>query len=130
MISSHAVINLEVFEGATFYREFTWEVGDPSVPVDLDGISGRMQARDFIEDEVPVLDLDSDTKGGIIFKVPLENGVYAISIAPDQTAGLCTEHIKRVLVYDLFFDHGTDDDTGYQQKGKIIIYPAVTRDES
>jgi hypothetical protein len=128
MISSHAVIDLEVWEGATFYREFTWEIGDPAVPVDLDGITARMQARDNIEDDATVFDLTT-TNGGIIIKNPTSAGVYAIKLKPSETAGLCTTHEKRVLVYDLFFDHGSDDDTGLQQKGKITIMPAVTRAE-
>lgn len=126
MISSHAVIDLEVWEGATFYKEFTWEVGSPAVPVDLAGITARMQARDLIEDEDPVLDLTTEN-GGVEMLSPTSAGVYAIKIKPSETAGLCTTHEKRVLVYDLFFDHGTDDDTGLQQRGKVTIFPAVTR---
>ena len=126
MISSHAVIDLDVWEGATFYQEFTWLAGSPAVPVNLEGVTARMQARDDIADEEPVFDLTTEN-GGIIILSPMDSGGYAIKLTPSQTAGLCTGHEKRVLVYDLFFDHGTDDDTGLQQKGKITIYPAVTR---
>ena len=49
MISSHAVEDLEIWEGATFYQEFTWKTGDPETPVDLSGYSAAMQARDAIE---------------------------------------------------------------------------------
>ena len=126
MISTHATIDLEVYEGATFYQEFTWEIGTPPVPVDLDGMTARMQARDDISDEDPVLDLTTEN-GGVIILSPTVSGGYAIKIKPSETAGLCTTHEKRVLVYDLFLDHGTDDDTGKQQKGKININPSVTR---
>lgn len=126
MISTHAAINLEVYEGATFYQEFTWEVGDPAIPVDLDGMTARMQARDDISDADPVFDLTTENFGIIILS-PTSSGGYAISIPPSMTTGLCTTHEKRLLVYDLFFDHGTDDDTGLQQKGRITIYPSVTR---
>jgi hypothetical protein len=126
MISTHAQIDLEVYEGATFYQEFTWQVGTPSLPVDLDGMTARMQARDDIADEEPVFDLTTEN-GGIIILEPTDEGGYAIKITPSETVGLCTTYEKRVLVYDLFLDHGTDDDTGLQQKGKITIYPSVTR---
>ena len=128
MISSHAVINLEVWEGATFYQEFIWEVGDPSSPVDLDGVTARMQVRDDISDEDPLFDLTTEN-GGILILAPTSSGKYAIKLTPTQTENLCTDHEKRSLVYDLFFDHGTDDDTGLQQKGKMTINPAVTRPE-
>jgi hypothetical protein len=128
LISSHANINLSVYEGATFYREFTWQTGSPAVPVDLNGVTGRLQARDDIADEEPVLDLTT-ANGGLLILSPTSAGKYAIFLKPSDTAGKCTDHTKRVLVYDLLFDHGTDDDTGYQQKGKITINPAVTRAE-
>jgi hypothetical protein len=126
MISTHATIDLEVYEGATFYQEFIWEIGTPPVPVDLAGMTARMQARDDIADEEVVLDLTTEN-GGIIILTPTSTGGYAIKIKPSETEGLCMTHEKRVLVYDLFLDHGTDDDTGKQQKGKITINPSVTR---
>lgn len=126
MISTHAVIDLEVYEGATFYQEFIWEIGTPAVPVDLDGMTARMQARDDISDDTPVLDLTTEN-GGIVILTPTSSGGYAIKIKPSDSTGLCTTHEKRILVYDLFFDHGTDDDTGKQQSGKVIINPSVTR---
>jgi hypothetical protein len=127
MISSHAVVDLEVFEGATFYREFTWEVGTPAEPFDLTGYSAAMQARDAIEDEEPVLDLTTEN-GGIIILSPETSGSYGILIPPSLTKDLCPTHEKRTLVYDLFFYAPlTADDAGLQQKGKIVINPAVTR---
>lgn len=125
MISSHAVEDLEVWEGATFYREFIWEIGDPGVPVDLTGYAAALQARDAIEDETAVLNLTTEN-GGIVLLSPMTSGGYAIYIPPSLTTGLCPAHEKRKLVYDLFFYSGVDD-AGYQQKGKVIIYPAVTR---
>ena len=127
MISSHAVIDLEIWEGATFYRTFTWEIGDPSVPVDLEGYTAALQARDAIEDEVPVLDLTT-ASGGIIILSPTDHGQYAISIPPSLTVGLCPAHERRTLVYDLFLYAPLGaDDAGLQQKGKLVINPAVTR---
>jgi len=126
MISTNAVIDLEVWEGATFYQEFTWEIGTPPVPVYLADMTARLQARDDITDDEPVFDL-TIANGGIISPSPTASGKYAIKLKPSDTEGKCPTHEKRVLVYDLFFDHGIDDDTGKQQKGKITIYPAVTR---
>ena len=65
MISTDATIDMSVWEGATFYREFTWEIGDPALPVDLTDFTAKLQARDDIADETPVIDLSSET-GGII----------------------------------------------------------------
>lgn len=127
MISTHATIDLEVWEGATFYQEFVWMVDDPPVPVDLDGVTARMQVRDEIEDDETIFDLTTENGGVVI--VDASEGKYAIILTPDQTAGLCTDHEKRSFVYDLFFYHGTDDDAGLQQRGKMVINPAVTRPE-
>lgn len=127
MISSHAVEDLEVWEGATFYQEFTWQIGDPAAAVDLAGYTAAMQARDLIEDEDPVLDLTTENEG-ILILVPEADGKYAITMPPSVTNGLCPTHEKRTLVYDLFFyAPGQVDDAGLQQKGKVVIYPAVTR---
>lgn len=127
MISSHAVIDLEIWEGATFYREFTWETGDPPEPYDLTGYTAAMQARDVIDDDTPVIDLTTEN-GGIIILSPETEGSYAISIPPSSTMGLCPDHVKRTLVYDLFFYAPLPaEDAGLQQRGKIVINPAVTR---
>jgi hypothetical protein len=126
MFSSHAVINLEGWEGATFYQEFTWETGDPAEPVDLTDVTARMQVRADVADDDPVFDLTTEN-GGIIILSPADAGKYAIALTPAQTLGICPDHEKRVLVYDLFFDHGIDNDTGMQQRGKFTFNPAVTR---
>jgi hypothetical protein len=127
MISSHAVVDLEIWEGATFYRTFTWEIGDPAAPVDLAGYTAALQARDAIEDEDPVLDLTTENDG-IILLSPPDEGKYAISVPPSLTTGLCPSHERRTLIYDLFlYAPAGADDAGLQQKGKIVINPAVTR---
>lgn len=127
MISSHAVVDLEIWEGATFYREFTWTIGDPAVAVDITGYTGALQAKDLIEDEVSVLDLTTEN-GGIVLVDLGANGKYAISIPPSLTNGLCPAHEKRTLIYDFFlYAPSPADDAGLQQKGKIVINPAVTR---
>lgn len=126
MFSSHAVINLEGWEGATFYQEFTWETGDPAEPVDLTDITARMQVRADVADDDVVFDLTTEN-GGILILSPATEGKYAIFLTPTQTLGVCPDHEKRSLVYDLFFDHGIDNETGMQQRGKFTFNPAVTR---
>lgn len=126
MISSQAVINLAIHEGASFYQEFTWEVGSPSVPVDLTGMTGRLQARDSIEEADTVFDLSTST-GGIIILSPPTLGGYAISIPASTTKGKCPTHERRILVYDLFLFSDGGNSAGLQQKGRITINPAVTR---
>lgn len=129
MISSHEVIDLEIWEGASFYREFTWVTGTPEVPVDLSGFTAALQARDSYDNEEVVIDLTTENDG-IILLSPESAGGYAISIPPSLTMGLCPDHEKRSLVYDLFFYAPSGlDDAGLQQKGKIVINPAVTRPE-
>lgn len=126
MISSHALINLEIHEGASFYQEFTWAVGTPPAPVDLTGMTGRLQARDAIEDATAVFDLSTST-GGIVILAPPTLGGYAISIPASTTKGKCPTHEKRILVYDLFLFADGGNSAGLQQKGRITINPAVTR---
>ena len=127
MISSHAVMDLEIWEGATFYREFAWKIGTPPVAVDLTGHTAALQARDAHDSEIVVLDLTTENDG-IILISPETDGGYAISIPPSLTEGLCPDHEKRTLVYDLFFYAPAGaDDAGLQQMGKIVINPAITR---
>jgi hypothetical protein len=127
MISAHEPVDLEVWEGATFYQEFTWMVGDPAEAVNLAGYTAELQARDSIEDDATVIDLTTDDDGIVILS-PEADGKYAISMPPSITTGLCPTHEKRTLVYDLFFfAPNSADDAGLQQRGKIVINPAVTR---
>jgi hypothetical protein len=127
MISSHAVIDLEVWEGATFYQEFTWVVGTPAVAVNLAGFTAALQARDAYDNEVIVLDLTTENDGLVLLSPEAEGG-YAIQMPPSLTESLCPDHVKRTLVYDLFFYAPSGaDDAGLQQKGKIVVNPAVTR---
>ena len=126
LISSHATINLEMFEGASLYQEFIWETGDPSVPVDLTGMTARMQVRDEIEDTVVIFDLNTENGGIILVSNPPDDGKYVIYISRENTEGLCPDHTKRFLVYDLFFYIGTEE-AGLHQRGKISLYPSVTR---
>jgi hypothetical protein len=126
MISANANINLTIFEGASFYQEFTWLV--ETEPVDLTGYEAILQARDAIEDAEPVINLTEAPSGGIVILNPPADGKYAISLPPSATRGLCLAHEKRTLVYDLFFLAPANmDDAGLQQSGKITIIPAVTR---
>lgn len=127
MISSHAVVYLEIWQGATFYQEFTWEIGTPAAAVNLTGYAAALQARDSIEDETLVLDLTT-ANGGIVLVSPESDGKYGIFVPPSLTKDLCPTHEKRTLIYDLFFYAPENaDDAGLQQKGKIVINPAVTR---
>lgn len=130
MISANANINLTIYEGATYYQEFTWMIDD--LPVDLTGFTAKLHARDLIEDLVPALELtdivEGEEGGGIVILSPPADGKYAIFIPPSVTDGLCPSHEKRVLVYDLFFYAPAGlDDASLQQGGKITIIPAVTR---
>lgn len=101
-------------------------VGDPAEAVNLAGYTAELQARDSIEDDATVIDLTTDDDGIVILS-PEADGKYAISMPPSITTGLCPTHEKRTLVYDLFFAPNSADDAGLQQRGKIVINPAVTR---
>ena len=65
MISSHAVMDLEIWEGATFYREFAWKIGTPPVAVDLTGHTAALQARDAHDSEIVVLDLTTGSYSSV-----------------------------------------------------------------
>jgi hypothetical protein len=84
-----------------------------------------MQVRADIADEVPLFSLDTEN-GGLIIETPETDGKYTVSIAAEDTEGICPDHEMIVGLYDLFLILG--DVKMLQQYGKVRIYPSVTRE--
>lgn len=114
-----ASINLTIYQGATFVKDFIWKAGDPQVPVDLTGCSARMQARTSFNSEKSYLDLTTENGGLELGLVP---GGIRVKVLPGQSSLIDV----LALVYDIeiIFPGGQVE---RPIKGKITIDPEVTK---
>lgn len=78
-----AELDLEIYQGASFYRQFVWKTGADKTPVDLTGASLRMQARYAPQAEDVLVDLT--TENGLIVIEDVIGGVFALTIPADVT---------------------------------------------
>lgn len=93
-----AVLNLTIYQGATFYKEFVYKTKNEdgsTIIKDLTGCNVRMQIRQNHVAPRPILDL---TVAGFIRLVNAEEGVFAIDIPATETAKL---NFKNEAVYDI-----------------------------
>ena len=81
-----AVVNLQIYQGATFNEQFVWQTGNPATAVDLTGFTMRMQIRSKIKDPAIIIELNM-TNGGIAIDDAV-NGVFSLNISATQTASL------------------------------------------
>lgn len=114
-----AIINLTIFQGASYVKNFQWLTGDPATPVDLTGCTGRMQARGYYDSGEVYLDLTTEN-GGITLDSLL--GEIQVRVSPEQSSAI----ELTTLVYDIeiLFAGGQ---IARPIKGKIFIDPEVTR---
>ena len=97
-----AAINLEIKQGATFRRGFTWK-NRLKKPVDLTGCGARMQIRNAAG--TLLADLSTDTDG-----IVLGGALGTIDLhIPDEATELMDMSMPGL--YDLFIDHPNGDAT-------------------
>jgi hypothetical protein len=125
MSCARAKINLTACEGATFDQSFVWKTGEEEAEVDLTGYAGTCHIRERINSDEIILTLANDI-GVVIKDQETDTGGYQLYIAPDDLAGICPNHQKRTLVYDLRLT-APDGTIRLQQYGNFNIEPAVTR---
>ena len=114
-----AVIDLVIYQGATFRKSFIWQTGDPPAAVNLTGATARMQIRRKASS--PTADITLNTEnGGIEITSPL-TGEFLINITPEMS----TPVTITAGVYDLEIVQGA-----YVTRilmGAITISPEVTK---
>jgi hypothetical protein len=113
-------INLEIEQGASFSRTFTWKDADNN-PKDLTGCHLRMMVRRDYADAIPLLSL-SDTAGGLSIFGPPVNGQFKIDLTAQQTAALDFS----TALYDLEIEDGTGT-VVRALEGMLILSREVTR---
>lgn len=114
-----AVINLTIYQGATFVKDFVWMAGDPQEPVDLTGCIARMHARTSYSAEEKYLDLTTENGGLQLGLVP---GGIRMNVSPEQSSVIDVSS----LVYDIevVFLGGQVE---RPIKGRITIDPEATK---
>lgn len=90
------VLNLTIYQGATFRKTLVWKTGSPAVPVDLTGVTMRMQIREKVSSQIPLVELTTEN-GGIQINSDPTTGSFEIFIDAEHTAALTV----RSAVYDL-----------------------------
>jgi len=115
------VIDLIIYQGASFKQ--SWEIiqKDSGNPIDLTGYSANMQVRGKISDESPILDLSTENSG---ITIDITNDTTTLSLyAP---ASLTTAIVASKGVYDLELKDPSGDIYRLMQ-GSVSISKEVTR---
>lgn len=115
-------VKLEIDQGATFDKTFTWKTGtrDNATPVDLTGCKARAQFREEVESTAVLLELTTDNHriqlGGAA-------GTIRLLISAEDTAALAWP----TAVYDLEVEF-PDGTVVRRMAGSVVVSPEVTRD--
>lgn len=115
-------VKLEIDQGATFDKTFTWKTGtrDNATPVDLTGCKARAQFREEVESTAVLLDLTTDNNriqlGGAA-------GTIRLLISAADTAAIAWPS----AVYDLEVEF-PDGTVVRRMAGSVVVSPEVTRD--
>lgn len=114
-------VNLSIDQGSDFDRTFTLKNGpaESRTPVDLTGYTARMQVRQDIDDEDPLLELTTEN-GGIVLGDAA--GTIQLVLTATQTAGLDFDS----AVYDLELVSGAGR-VRRLMRGVVTLSREVTR---
>ena len=114
-------VKLEIDQGATFDKKFTWKTGTKAnaVPVDLTGCKARAQVREEIDSDVVLLDLTTENDR-IVLGGP--TGEIRILISATDTAAL--QWTGAVFDLEIEFPDGT---VVRRMAGSVAVSPEVTR---
>ena len=92
-----ATINIIIYQGSTFTKDFAWKTGEPALPVNLTGYTAKMQIREKVSETAIILELSTDN-GRIVITNPLE-GHFTLNISASDTAAMNFKN----AVYDFEF---------------------------
>jgi len=90
-----AVINLIIYQGSTFKKEFQWKTGNPAIPVDITGCRIRMQIRKTLTDENFIVELTTENSR-IVIANPTDGRFYLF-----LTDEITSELVVKSGVYDI-----------------------------
>lgn len=107
-----------MYQGASFDRTFTWQVGDPATAVNLTGYTGRMQVR--ASTAAPTTIIELTTSNGRM-SLGGSAGTVAITVTAADTAALAPGQ----YVYDLELVNGST--VTRLLEGRATISGEVTR---
>ena len=113
------VLDLKMWQGATWNYELVWEDGNPSAPVDLTGYTAKMQVRIIKPASKVILELTSLLGGGITL-----GGVDG-TIDLDLSAADTAEIPAGRYVYDLEMTDGSI--VTRLIEGAFVVSGGVTR---
>lgn len=109
-------VNLPIRQGATLKDTYFWDID--GVPVDMTGVTARMQLRTDYTALVPLVDLTT-ANGGVVIDAP--NGGVTPVIAAAVTSTLTGEGVYDL---ELYWPDGT---TQRFMEGTFTVLPEVTR---
>nr|WP_279088472.1 hypothetical protein [Comamonas thiooxydans] len=115
-------VKLEIDQGATFDKTFTWKTGTKAtaVPVDLTGCKARAQIREELQSEPVLLELTTENQR-IVLGGP--TGEIRFLVNATDTAALDWY----TGVYDLEIEF-PDGKVVRRMAGSVVVSPEVTRD--
>jgi len=115
-----ATINLTIYQGSTFTKDYIWKVGEPAIPVNLTGYTAKMQIREKISEATILIELSTEN-GRILIPNPIE-GHFSFLISATDTSMLSFKN----AVYDLELY----SPSGVVRRlfgGSVTLSPEVTR---
>jgi len=121
---------MTIHEGTTYDKWFRWKITD--VVVSLVGVTGIMQVRKKIADDVPILDLPyvadawvADGASGIYIMDVGVDDRYRVYINNEDSTGICSSHKDIIGTYNLFLYK--DGEAILKQYGVANLIAAVAR---
>ena len=116
-----ASVDLMIYKGATFSKQFQWKTGDVPTPVILTGCTARMQVRKTVNDTT-ILDTLTTENGKLVINDDL-TGKFQINLTATQT-----EQYKFInAAYDLEIVFPTGEPVYRVLSGCFSVDPEVTR---
>ncbi len=123
--------DITIHENATYDKFFQWKIND--VIVSLEGVTGYMQVRKKITDDLPILDLPfvatpwiADGDSGIYMEDVGVDDRYRIYINNEDSDGICATHKDIIGTYNLFLENASGECI-LKQYGEASLIAAVAR---
>jgi len=113
-------VTLEIDQGSTFSKSFTWKTGDPALPVNLTGCTAKMQFRPTASSSTVILELTTENS---MITLGAALGTVVLTISDELTSTLPTS----TAVHDLkiYFSDGT---SRRLLQGVVLVKQAVTKE--
>jgi hypothetical protein len=114
-------LKLPVIEqGATYFTSFRYLQADKITPMELTGVTAKMQIRATIADELPLIELSTENQRIVL---DIVTGIISIKIHSLDTTTLPAV-IDAVYDLELYYP---DESVIRLLEGKVSVSPEVTR---